>query len=283
MTQELSKQPTVDVAEHNAFFPSAYSLSQFTAPMSDLSDFHYDKKYTGNKKILLIASDERYLLMDNGTFFSTGNHPVETLVPMYHLVEAGWDFEIVTLSGNPVKFEFWAMPSEDTRLKEFFERYAEQFKAPKKLANVIADGLDQYFALYIPGGHGALVGLDESLDVKAALEHFHKKNEFIITICHGPAGLLAAALNEDKDNFLFKGYELVLLPDVIDRTSPDMGYMPGHLRWYMGTRLEELGMKVLNEGIDGSVHRDRNLLSGDSPLAANNLGKLAAKALLETI
>ncbi|WP_298987759.1 hypothetical protein [uncultured Campylobacter sp.] len=52
--------------------------------MSDLADFNYEKKYDGNKKILIIAADERYLLMDNGTFFSTGNHPVETLVPMYH-------------------------------------------------------------------------------------------------------------------------------------------------------------------------------------------------------
>ena len=42
-------------------------------------------------------------------------------------------------------------------------------------------------------------------------------------------------------------------------------------------------MKILNEGIDGAVHKDRNLLSGDSPLAANNLGKLAAKTLLESL
>ena len=73
----------------------------------------------------------------------------------------------------------------------------------------------------------------------------------------------------------------MLLPDAIDRTSPGIGYMPGHLRWYMGSRLAKLGMKILNEGIDGAVHKDRNLLSSDSPLAANNLGKLAAKTLLD--
>ena len=117
---ELSKLPTPDIAERGAFFPSPFSLSQFTAPVSDLADFNYEKKYDGDKKILIIAADERYLLMDNGTFFSTSNHPVETLVPMYHLAQAGWDFEIATLSGNPVKFEFWAMPAKDERLKGFF-------------------------------------------------------------------------------------------------------------------------------------------------------------------
>ncbi|WP_297987554.1 hypothetical protein [uncultured Campylobacter sp.] len=112
--------------------------------MSDLADFNYEKKYDGDKKILIIAADERYLLMDNGTFFSTGNHPIETLVPMYHLTQAGWDFEIATLSGNPMKFEFWAMPAKDERLKSFFESYAAKFKEPKKLSDVVAAGLDKY-------------------------------------------------------------------------------------------------------------------------------------------
>ena len=107
------KRPTPDPAEDNAFFPSPYSLSQFTAPKSNLSGADYPNPYKGGKKILMIGADERYLLTDNGTFFSTGNHPVETLLPMYHLDKAGFAFDVATVSGNPVKFEFWAMPSED--------------------------------------------------------------------------------------------------------------------------------------------------------------------------
>ena len=49
---KLSKLPTPDIAEHGAFFPSPFSLSQFTAPVSDLADFNYKKKYDGDKKIL---------------------------------------------------------------------------------------------------------------------------------------------------------------------------------------------------------------------------------------
>ncbi|MBF4455890.1 hypothetical protein IRT38_11035, partial [Acinetobacter sp. SK-43] len=37
---------------------------------------------------------------------------------------------------------------------------------------------------------------------------------------------------------------------------------------------------ILNKGITGQVHQDRKLLTGDSPLASNNLGKLAAETLL---
>lgn len=33
----------------------------------------------------------------------------------------------------------------------------------------------------------------------------------------------------------------------------------------------------------GQVHQDRRLLTGDSPLASNNLGLLAADALVEAV
>lgn len=128
--QTDDKRPTWDPAEDNAFFPSPYSLSQFTAPKSNLSGADYPNPYKGGEKILMIGADERYLLTDNGTFFSTGNHPVETLLPMYHLDKAGFAFDVATVSGNPVKFEFWAMPSEDQEIKSLFAKYRNRFKQP---------------------------------------------------------------------------------------------------------------------------------------------------------
>ncbi len=32
----------------------------------------------------MIAAEERYVLLENGKMFSTGNHPVETLLPLHH-------------------------------------------------------------------------------------------------------------------------------------------------------------------------------------------------------
>ena len=78
MTVQTSKNPQVDIAEDNAFFPSEYSLSQYTSPVSDLDGVDYPKPYRGKHKILVIAADERYLPTDNGKLFSTGNHPIES-------------------------------------------------------------------------------------------------------------------------------------------------------------------------------------------------------------
>jgi molecular chaperone Hsp31 and glyoxalase 3 len=38
--------------------------------------------------------------MQNGKLFSTGNHPVEALLPMRHLRNAGFKFDIATPTGK---------------------------------------------------------------------------------------------------------------------------------------------------------------------------------------
>lgn len=279
MTHPNSKHPQKDPAEENAFFPSAYSLSQFTSPVSDLSDAEYATPYRGAKKVLVIASDERYLPTDNGTLFSTGNHPVETLVPMYHLHQAGFDFDIATLSGRMAKFEYWAMPHEDKKVMPFFKKYQPQFQAPAKLSDILSKLTDDsdYAAVFIPGGHGALIGLPESEDVAEVLRWFTHNDRFVISICHGPAAFLALRNGENPLN----GYSLCAFPDAADKQTPDIGYMPGHLTWYFGEQLKEMGMTLVNTEIKGSVYQDRKLLTGDSPFAANALGKLAAEQLLK--
>ena len=61
----------------------------------------------------------------------------------------------------------------------------------------------------------------------------------------------------------------------------DIGYLPGPMPWLVGEKLRELGVEILNTDITGQCHQDRRLITGDSPLASNNIGKLAAEALLQ--
>ena len=278
-TDALSRAPTADPAEENAWFPSPYSLSQYVAPKTDFDGADYPSPHRGGKKILMVATDERYVLMKNGTMFSSGNHPVETMLPMMHLDSAGFEIEVTTLSGNPVKFEMWAMPSEDEEVKGFFAKYRDQIKQPLKLADVVdALGPDSdYIGVFIPGGHGALIGLPESEDVRAALEWAQANDKFVISLCHGPAAFLA--VGEESD--LFRGYQICAFPDTLDAQTPDIGYMPGHLTWAFGEQLTAMGVEIVNTDITGMVLRDRDLLTGDSPLAGNAVGKLAADTLLE--
>ncbi|MFF9393846.1 glyoxalase III HchA [Streptomyces griseoluteus] len=281
---DLSKDPAPDPAEDNAFFPSPYSLSKYTAPKTDFDGVQHKGAYTGGRwKVLMIGTDERYLLTRNGKFFSTGNHPVEMLLPLHHMMEAGFDVDVATLSGNPVKLELWAMPEEDKAVMETYEAVKPRLKEPLKLSEVVADKLgteSDYLAVFIPGGHGAVIGLAESEDVTETLDWALANDKYVITLCHGPAALLAAA--RGKDQSPFHGYSLCVFPDALD-TGPnlEMGYLPGPLRWLVAELLEKQGVELLNSGITGQTNQDRRLLTGDSPLASNALGLLSADVLVE--
>lgn len=281
---ELDHHPAPDTAEKNAFFPSPYSLSIYTSKKTDYDGTTYTHPYTGHKKILMIATDERYLKMQNGKYFSTGNHPVEMLLPVFHLDNAGFEIDVATLSGSPAKLEMWAMPTEDKAVMDTFKKYESKLENPFKLDDIVDKvcGPDSpYAGVFVPGGHGALMGIPESKSVKKVLDWVLEDNKYLITLCHGPACLLAAGIGEKPENFPFKGYSLCVFPDSLDTgANQEIGYMPGQLNWLLGDRLEKLGVKVLNKDITGKCHKDRKLLTGDSPLASNNLGKLAAETLL---
>ncbi|MFU0842082.1 MAG: Protein deglycase HchA [Burkholderia sp.] len=288
MTENLNKQPVPDRAEHNAFFPSEYSLSLYTSKKSDFSGYETEPlPAAAGRKILMIASDERYVRMKNGRFFSTGNHPVETLLPMMHLAHAGFDIEPATLSGNMVKLEMWAMPTEDKAVTDFYESCLPKLEAPKRLSDIVGSVTapdSPYAGVFIPGGHAALLGLPFDLSVKKVLFWAMREKKAVISLCHGPAGFLAASVGEKDEDFLFRGYDMMVFPDALDEgANQDIGYMPGRLPWLLAARLEKLGVRVLNTDITGAVHRDRNVLTGDSPLAANRLGIEGAKILSEML
>lgn len=84
-----------------------------------------------------------------------------------------------------------------------------------------------------------------SPDVKRVLHWAMKNDKFVITLCHGPCGLLAAVVDEAAEDFLFKGYEICVFPDSLDTgANIDIGYIPGPMPWLVGEKLRELGVKI---------------------------------------
>lgn len=290
MPSSSDRAPVADKAEFNAWFPSAYSLTQYTSPKTDFDGANYANAYKDGKwKILVIATQERYLRMAGGEFFSTGNHPVEMLLPMLHLDAAGFDIDIATLSGDPVKFEVWAFPKEDEAVKRIHAKYEDKLRSPLNLQKLWGpQGFSSetpYLGVFVPGGHGALNDLPFSPLVGDIIHWAHGNQRYFITLCHGPASMLAANIGRTgSTKFIYDGYEMVAFPDSLDAgANIEMGYIPGKMPWLVGEELRKLGVKQVNDDMTGQVHRDRYLLTGDSPLASNALGKLAAQTLLEDV
>ena len=277
------QEPSPDRAEYKAFFPSPYSLSQFTAPRTGAQPVTYENANPGGRwKVLMVGADERYMTMANGRKFSTGNHPVETLLPLYHLDQAGFQVDVATISGQSVKLEMWAMPSEDELVTGTHQKYLAKLENPLKLSDVVQTALgpnSPYLAVFLPGGHGAMLGLPQSPELGQVLRWAVQQDKLVIALCHGPASLLAAQVGAEGQPFAFEGYEICAFPDGIDKQTPAIGYVPGPMPWYMGERLTALGVKILNTDITGRCHQDGLLVTGDSPLASDALGRLAVQAL----
>jgi len=271
-------KPTND----GAFSPSPLAIKLGTSATTDYDGGAYAQPYNGDKlRVLMVCTEQRNMEMANGKKFSTGNHPVEMALPMLHLLAAGFEVDVVTPTGAPVAIEMWAMPDKDEDVKKLYRDYAAAFEKPQSLADFVADDMTDdapYAAVFIPGGHGAMLGLPDNADLGKLLNWAQDRGLFTLAICHGPAALLAA---KSQAGFLFDGYEMAVFPDAVDKQTPMIGYLPGHMPWRVCERLEALGVKITNTKADKSCQIDRNLITGASPAAANNFGRLAAEALLK--
>ena len=267
--------------DDGSYSPSKVALKLAVSAKTDYTKVSYEK-YQGQKyKILVICTEQKDMQMKNGKKFSTGNHPVEAILPMLHLRDAGFEFNIVTPTGKPVVFEMWAMPNKDQDVINLYNEYEKEFENPGSLKDFVENSLDDdqsYAAVFVPGGHGAMLGIPEDLNVGKVLRWAHKNDLFTITLCHGPGSLLSTCLGEKE--FIYKGYQMAVFPDSVDKQTPMVGYLPGHMPWKLCEKLTGLGVSIINNKSDNSTCIDRKLITGASPLAANELGKLAANTLL---
>jgi molecular chaperone Hsp31 and glyoxalase 3 len=76
---------------------------------------------------------------------------------------------------------------------------------------------------------------------------------------------------------------MAVFPDAVDKKTPMIGYLPGHMPWGVSEKLKIMGVNLMNTKSDKTVCVDRKLITGASPLASNELGKLAANTLLEVL
>jgi len=259
--------------------PSSFARSVAVKSKTDYKKVEFDSLHTEQAKILVVCTDDGRFKMANQKTFNSGNHPVETLLPMMHFKAAGFGLEFATVSGGKVVMEMWAFPTKDQAVKSFYDEIKPLLDAPTKLDDV-SPTLAGYAGIFLPGGHGAMVNLPESVALGNLLHAAHAASLPTIAICHGPAALLAASKVEGNKEFPYKGYKCVTFSDKTDQNTPKIGYLPGKMPWLAQEALKAQGMEPLNTSEKGATHVDRELITGDSPAAANKLGELAAPLLV---
>lgn len=281
----LGLEPTKEI-NGKGFIPSPIGRKLGVDKVSGYKSVTFGgKKYIGTKKIMVLCTEERYLEMTNGKLFSTGNNVQETMVPLMHLVNAGFNFDVITPTGLPAVLEEWSVPQKDNAVLKFKQENQVKFTNPISLKNLAENNLfnqdSDYIALFLPGGHGSMLGLPQDKNVGNLLKWIKETDRYLIAVCHGPAAMLAKVNNTEINPY--NGYKMVAFPDKFDKQSPFLGYLPGQLPWFQCEALAKEGITVINDKITGATFIDRKLISGDSPKACDELGKISVEALFKEL
>ena len=229
------------------------------------------------KKILFILSGATYWVLKDGTRYATGYWAEEFAKPYKIVTDAGHEVVVATPNGVVPNVDMMSLrpdmaggPEGALELEEII-RSAEAMRRPIKLSDV---RLDDYDAVYLPGGHGPMADLAFDADVGRLLSAQLASGNPLFIVCHGPASLLATRIHGVSP---FKGYKVT---GFTNEEEEGVG-LASRATWLLETDLrEKVGVDFTRgEKWKPFMVEDRNLVTGQNPASAEVL----AKRLLEVL
>ncbi|MEU1043109.1 type 1 glutamine amidotransferase domain-containing protein [Streptomyces sp. NPDC005551] len=229
-------------------------------------------------KILFVMTGADHWTLADGSKHPTGFWAEEAVAPYEAFTAAGHEIVVATPGGAVPTVDRASLAPEVNGGQEGADRVdgvlasISEFRQPIRLEDV---RLDDYAAVYYPGGHGPMEDLAVDTVSGRLLVDALASGRPLGVVCHAPAALLAARL-EDGGN-AFAGYRLTGFTNAEETQA---GFAD-KAKWLLQDRLVEAGADF-QEGEPWAPHVvvDRNLVTGQNPsssapLAAELLKKLA--------
>jgi putative intracellular protease/amidase len=228
-------------------------------------------------KILFIVSGAAYWLLKDGTRHATGYWAEEFANPYKIVTDAGHEVVVGTPNGMIPTVDMMSLrPEMAGGIQEALEleaiiRSAEVMRRPLKLSDV---RLDDYDAVYLPGGHGPMADLAFDADVGRLLTAQLGSGKPLFIVCHAPAAMLATRIHGVSP---FKGYRVTCFTNKEEEAVGLAARAP----WLLETDLKEkLGVDFsCGEMWKPYMVEDRNLVTGQNPRSAGVLGNRLLEVL----
>jgi putative intracellular protease/amidase len=189
---------------------------------------------------------------------------------------------------------------DEARLQDYlkFRDTLTGLKNPTRISEVIGSGLDQYDAVFVPGGHGPMIDLLDDPDAGAVLRHFHATSKPTAVLCHGPISLLAALPNSTEfvaalsagdatgahakaQGWIYEGYKLTIFSTAEEQQREPLE-IGGKVLFYPDFALRTAGGDVsVLAPWTSYVLQDREVISGQNPFSDQALLNLLLPALAE--
>ena len=228
-------------------------------------------------KILFIMTGADEWTLADGSKHTTGYWAEEAVVPLEAFKDAGHEVTVATPGGVVPPPDQGSLTDDANggaesaaHIREVVAK-AREFAEPVDLASV---DLDDYDAVYAPGGHGPMEDLAADDDSGRLFADALQAGKPVGLVCHGLAALLPA-VDADGAN-AFAGYRITGFTNDEERLAG----LADKARWLLQDRLEEAGLQFASGApFTSHVIVDRNLVTGQNPQSS----AAAAAALAELI
>ena len=217
-------------------------------------------------KVLFIVSGTTYLVLKDGTRYATGYWAEEFARPYKAITDAGHEVVVATPGGVTPTVDMMSLrPSmtggDQAALDlEAIIRSAEVMRRPLQLSDV---RLDDYDAVYLPGGHGPMQDLAFDADVGRLLTAQLASGNPLAIVCHGPAAILATRIHGVSP---FKDYRITCFTN---DEEEGIG-LASRAQWLLETEIQDkVGVQFSRAPMwEPYMVEDRNLITGQNPNSA---------------
>ncbi|MDX3352792.1 type 1 glutamine amidotransferase domain-containing protein [Streptomyces sp. ME01-24h] len=227
-------------------------------------------------KVLFVMTGTAYWTLKDGTRYATGYWAEEFAAPYKALTGAGHEITVATPHGVVPTVDMMSLRpdmaggAEAALELESIIRSAEVLRRPIQLSVV---RLEDYDAVYLPGGHGPMEDLSSDADAGRLLTAALASGKPLAIVCHAPAAMLSTRIHGESP---FAGYQVTAFTNEEEEAVGLAKRAP----WTVETALIELGVKFSKgEMWQPFTLVDRNLYTGQNPASAAKLAERLLEAL----
>ncbi|MCF7516528.1 type 1 glutamine amidotransferase domain-containing protein [Pseudoalteromonas sp. L23] len=262
---------------------------------------HVLSAHASEGEVLVLLSSETSMELASGETIETGYYLNEFGIPAKALVDAGYKLILATPKGNAPAVDQKSVSvnyfgGDETKLQSIKKFIANlpDINDTASFSEILAAGLDEFDAVFIPGGHAPLIDLANNPQVGEILRHFNRENKPTAAICHGPITLLSAQ-SEPKayyqslttqspvqaKNWIYDGYQMTIFSNPEEQVFEST--LNGEkLNFYPAAAMSQAGGKMqFANAWQPKVVVDRELITGQNPFSDTLLVEKLLEMLAE--
>ena len=227
---------------------------------------------TNKTNVLIIVTSHAKM---GGQDRQTGIWFEELTTPYYAFLDAGAAVAIASIAGGKVPVDPHSMEAKDrpTSVTRFLkdENAMRQIETSKSISEL---SVDEYDAVFLPGGHGVMWDMPENPLLSALLSKAWAQGKVVAAVCHGPAGFVGATDETGKP--LVSGRKVAAFTN----EEEEMAGLTKEVPFLLESRIRELGAKYESGlAFQPFAVRDGKLVTGQNPASSEKVAELVLEAV----